>query len=219
MSPLTSRSCETEDIEHDTHTGRYIAFEGIEGAGKTTVANRIARLLEAQGHHVVRVREPGGTDVGEHIREVLLSGDHEPLAMTEAVLFAAARAQLVTEKVNPALAVGSWVLSDRSAYSSLAYQAGGRGLNLDDVRTLNDIAIGGTWPDTIVLLRADPRTGLGRQRVGDRIGDEHLEFHREVADTFDALAVVEPERFVVVNASRPLEDVVAQTITALRIES
>jgi dTMP kinase len=218
MSSFTSQACETEDMEHGTHTGRYIAFEGIEGAGKTTVANRIAHLLKAQGHHVVRVREPGGTSVGEHIREVLLSGDHQPLAMTEAVLFAAARAQLVTEKVNPALAVGSWVLSDRSAYSSLAYQAGGRGLDLDDVRTLNDIAIGGTWPDTVVLLRADPRTGLGRQRVGDRIGDEHLEFHLDVADTFDALAAVEPDRFVVVDASLPLEDVVARTITALRIE-
>jgi dTMP kinase len=205
-------------MEHGPHTGRYFAFEGIEGAGKTTVANRIGRHLEAKGHHVVRVREPGGTDVGEHIRAVLLSGDHQPLAMTEAVLFAAARAQLVTEKVIPALAAGSWVLSDRSAYSSLAYQAGGRGLNLDDVRTLNDIAIGGTWPDSVVLLRADPRTGLGRQRVGDRIGDESLEFHREVADAFDALAVVEPERFVVVDASLPLEDVIAQTIVALRIE-
>ena len=219
MNSLASRSCETEDMEHGTHTGRYIAFEGIEGAGKTTVANRVARVLEDHGHHVVRVREPGGTDVGEHIREVLLAGDHQPLAMTEAVLFAAARAQLVTEKVNPALAVGSWVLTDRSAYSSLAYQAGGRGLDLDDVRTLNDIAIGGTWPDTVVLLRADPEIGLGRQKVGDRIGDEKLEFHREVADTFDALAAVEPDRFVVVNASLPLEDVVAQTITALRIES
>ena len=219
MSSFNSQACETGDMEHGTDTARYIAFEGIEGAGKTTVADRIARHLEAQGHHVVRVREPGGTNVGEHIREVLLSGDHQPLAMTEAVLFAAARAQLVAEKVNPALAAGSWVLSDRSAYSSLAYQSGGRGLDLDDVRTLNHIAIGGTWPDTVVLLRADPRTGLGRQSVGDRIGDENLEFHREVADTFDALAADEPERFVVVNASLPIDDVVAQTITALRIES
>jgi dTMP kinase len=205
-------------MEHGTRIGRYIAFEGIEGAGKTTVADRVASRLGALGHHVVRVREPGGTDVGEHIREVLLAGDHQPLPMTEAVLFAAARAQLVAEKVAPALEAGSWVLSDRSAYSSLAYQSGGRGLDLADVRTLNDIAIGGTWPDTVVLLRTDPGTGLGRQSVGDRIGDESLEFHRGVADTFNALAASEPERFVVVDATLPLEDVVAQAIQALRIE-
>lgn len=206
-------------MDHGTLSGRYIAFEGIEGAGKSTVADRVASHLEAQGHQVVRVREPGGTDVGEHIREVLLAGDHQPLGMTEAVLFAAARAQLVAEKVVPALEAGSWVLSDRSAYSSLAYQAGGRGLSLADVRTLNDIAIGGVWPDTVVLLRTDPRTGLGRQRVGDRIGNESLEFHGAVADAFAAIAASEPERFVVVDASIPLEDVVAQTIAALRIQT
>ncbi|MEN8238584.1 MAG: dTMP kinase [Actinomycetota bacterium] len=205
-------------MEDGTHSGRYIAFEGIEGAGKSTVANRVGAYLEERGHHVVRVREPGGTDVGEHIREILLAGDHQPLAMTEAVLFAAARAQLIAEKVLPALEAGSWVLSDRSAYSSLAYQAGGRGLDLADVRTLNDIAIGGNWPDTVVVLRTDPRTGLGRQMVGDRIGDESLEFHGQVAGAFDALAAAEPGRFVVVDASLPLDDVVAQAIHALRIE-
>jgi len=213
------RAVASGDMEHDTRIGRYIAFEGIEGAGKSTVADRVASHLEAKGHHVVRVREPGGTDVGEHIREVLLAGDHQPLGMTEAVLFAAARAQLVAEKVVPALEAGSWVLSDRSAYSSLAYQAGGRGLSLADVRTLNDIAIGGVWPDTVVLLLTDPATGLGRQSVGDRIGNESLEFHGEVADAFAAIAASEPERFVIVDASIPLEDVVAQTIAALRIQT
>ena len=205
-------------MDHLNRSGRYIAFEGIEGAGKSTVADSVARHLEALGHDVVRVREPGGTDVGEHIREVLLAGDHQPLAMTEAVLFAAARAQLVAEKVVPALQDGSWVLSDRSAYSSLAYQSGGRGLDLADVRALNDIAIGRVWPDTVVLLRTDPGTGLSRQSIGDRIGDESLEFHGAVADAFATIAAAEPERFVVVDASLPLEDVVAQTIRALRIE-
>jgi dTMP kinase len=199
-------------MEHGTRTGRYIAFEGIEGAGKSTVADRVAGHLATLGHHVVRVREPGGTDVGEHIREVLLAGEHQPLAITEAVLFAASRAQLVAEKVAPALDAGSWVLSDRSAYSSLAYQAGGRGLDLADVRTLNDIAIGGLWPDTVVLLRTDPRTGLGRQMVGDRIGDETLEFHGIVADAFIALAASEPDRFVVVDAALPLDDVVTRAL-------
>jgi dTMP kinase len=205
-------------MERGIHTGRYIAFEGIEGAGKSTIADRVASHLEARGHHVVRVREPGGTDVGEHIREVLLAGDHQPLAMTEAVLFAAARAQLVAEKVVPALEAGFWVLSDRSAYSSLAYQSGGRGLNLANVRMLNDIAIGGVWPGTVVLLRTDAGTGLARQSAGDRIGDESLEFHGAVADAFTSIAASEPERFVVVDASLPLEDVVGQAIQALGIE-
>jgi dTMP kinase len=139
--------------------------------------------------------------------------------MTEAVLFAAARAQLVAEIVAPALASGSWVLSDRSAYSSLAYQAGGRGLELADVRTLNDIAIGGLWPDTVVLLHTDSRTGLGRQSVGDRIGDESREFHESVAAAFDALAAQEPLRFVVIDATRPLADVVDATLEAIGIAS
>ena len=158
------------DRDH-TNIQRYIAFEGIEGAGKSTVADRVADCLEAQGHRVVRVREPGGTEVGEHIREVLLGGEHAPLPLAEAALFAAARAQLVAEQVTPALESGAWVLSDRSAYSSLAYQAGGRGLDLGDIRRLNDIALGGVWPDTVVLLRADPDVGLTRQAVSDRIGD------------------------------------------------
>jgi dTMP kinase len=206
-------------MDHEKRNGRYIAFEGIEGAGKSTVADMVAGHLEATGHDVVRVREPGGTDVGEHIREVLLAGDHQPLAMTEAVLFAAARAQLVAEKVVPALDAGSWVLSDRSAYSSLAYQSGGRGLDLADVRTLNHIAIGGVWPDTVVLLRTDAATGLSRQSVGDRIGDEAMEFHEAVADAFASIAAAEPDRFVVVDGSLPLGDVVAQTIQSLGIET
>ncbi len=204
-------------MEHDVPTGRYVAFEGIEGAGKSTVADRVAGVLEDRGHRVVRVREPGGTAVGEHIREILLGGDHHLLPMTEAVLFAAARAQLVSETVQPALETGAWVLSDRSAYSSLAYQAGGRGLDTAQIRTLNDIAIGGTWPDRVILLRTEPTTGLARQSVGDRIGDERLAFHEAVAAAFDRFAALEPDRFSVIDASLPLDTVVSHTVQALRI--
>jgi len=197
--------------------GRYVAFEGIEGAGKSTIANRVARHLETQGHVVVRVREPGGTDVGEHIREILLDGDHAPVPRCEAALFAAARAQLVAQKVIPALEDGAWVLSDRSAYSSLAYQGAGRGLGLEDVRTLNDIALGGLWPDVVVLLRTDPDVGLARQEVGDRIGSESREFHRRVADAFDMLAEQDRERFVVVDATASLDEVAHETLVALGV--
>lgn len=195
--------------------GRYIAFEGVEGAGKSTVVAHVARHLGDLGVSVVLVREPGGTTVGEDIREILLGGEHHPSARAEATLFAAARAQLVVEKVTPALENGSWVLTDRSAYSSLAYQAVGRGLDLDEIRQLNDIALGGVWPDTVILLRLEAEAGLSRQAVSDRIGDESGAFHARVAAAFDMLAEREPDRFVVVDASAPSEEVVASVIAAL----
>ncbi len=194
---------------------RYIAFEGIEGAGKSTVSERVAAHLRSLGHHVLMVREPGGTDVGEQIREILLGGGGEPTPMAEAVLFAASRAQLIETTVRPAFATGTWVLSDRTVYSSLAYQAYGRGLDLDSVRTLNDIAIGGMWPEAVVLLRLDTNSGLGRQSVGDRIGDEAAAFHERVANGFDALAAAEPDRFLIVDATQPVGEVVADVIAGL----
>jgi dTMP kinase len=122
---------------------------------------------------------------------------------------------LISEFVSPALADGAWVLSDRTAYSSLAYQSGGRGLPLDEIWTLNDIALGGVWPDAVVLLRLEPGTGLGRQLDADRIGNEGVDFHRKVAAAFDRLAASEPNRFVVVDASLPVDDVVGNVIDGL----
>lgn len=197
---------------------RYIAFEGIEGAGKSTVARRIADFLRARGDRVVCVREPGGTEVGEKIRDVLLTMDHSVTPRAEAALFAASRAQLIHETVSPALRDGAWVLSDRTAYSSLAYQAGGRGLPLEEVRELNDIALGGVWPDVVVLLRVDPSVGLDRQKASDRIGGEPSEFHVRVAQAFDELAEAEPKRFVVVDASKAVDDVVAEVLDCLGLE-
>ncbi len=194
---------------------KYIAFEGTEGAGKSTVVRRVAAHLRDRGIDVVTVREPGGTKVGEAIRAILLDGHLVPQARAEATLFAAARAQLIAEVVLPALERGAWVLSDRSAYSSLAYQAGGRGLPLDEVRRLNDIALGGIWPQVAVLLRVDRSRGLGRQATGDRIGDEGADFHDAVIAAFDALAALEPDRFVVVDAGNDLDDVVADVVDRL----
>jgi dTMP kinase len=194
---------------------RYIAFEGVEGAGKSTIARLVADHLTGLGERVVRVREPGGSEVGEKIRDVLLTMDHDVAPRAEAALFAASRAQLISEFVSPALADGAWVLSDRTAYSSLAYQAGGRGLPLDQVWALNDIALGGVWPDVVVLLRLEPGAGLGRQLDPDRIGNEGVEFHEKVAAAFDRLAASEPDRFIVVDASRPVEDVVESVIEGL----
>ena len=194
---------------------RYIAFEGVEGAGKSSVAAAVADNLRSTGLSVVSVREPGGTGVGEAVRSILLEGTEHPLPRAEAALFAAARAQLVAERVRPALESGSWVVSDRSAYSSLAYQAGGRGIPMDQVRELNDIAIGGLWPETVFLLRVDANDGLARQAVPDRIGGETGAFFADVVAAFDQLAAAEPERFVVVDASRSLDAVVGEVLERL----
>ena len=186
----------------------YIAFEGIEGAGKSTVAERVGERLVADGHRVVRVREPGGTAVGESIRNILLSHDLAPEPWTEALLFAASRAQLAAEVVGPALDDGSWVLTDRSVYSSLAYQGAGRRLGIEDVRSVNEPGLLGVWPSLVILLAVDAAEGLSRQAVGDRIGDEGIHFQQAVADGFATIAAAEPDRFVVVDAGAPLDVVV-----------
>jgi dTMP kinase len=199
----------------DNLAARYIAFEGIEGAGKSTVANRVADHLRTSGVDVVAVREPGGTLVGERIRKILLEDAEGPVPLAEAALFAASRAQLIHDVVKPALAAGSWVLSDRSAYSSLAYQAIGRGLGLERIRELNDIAIDRVWPGRVVLLRLAATDGLARQAVDDRIGGEGEAFHRSVADAFDQLAAAEPDRFLVVDATMTIDEVVVASIEGL----
>ena len=190
--------------------GRYVALEGIEGTGKSTMQQHLASGLRRAGHSVIEVREPGGTPAGEEIRTVLLSHDYRVDPWTEALLMAASRAQLAAEVIRPALARGDWVISDRSVYSSLAYQGGGRGLGVDLVRSVNEAGLEGTWPDVVVVLDVDPGIGLSRQRVADRIGAEGLEFQSRVAETFLALAEAEPDRVHVVDASPALDTVTAE---------
>jgi len=194
----------------------YIAFEGIEGAGKSTVAERIGARLEADGLQVVRVREPGGTTVGESIRQILLSHELAPEPWTEALLFSAARAQLATEIVGPALEDGAWVLSDRSVYSSLAYQGAGRRLGIEEVRRVNEPGLLGIWPSMVILLAVEPDEGLARQAIGDRIGDEGVRFQQAVADGFAAVAASEPDRFVIIDTSAPLDEVVEAAYREMR---
>ena len=195
---------------------RYVALEGIDGAGKTSVSAALALLLEAAGHEVVRVREPGGTAVGEGLRQILLDGP--PVTpWAEALMFAAARAQLVTEVIRPALGRGAWVLSDRSVYSSLAYQGAGRGLGVDRVRRINQPGLRGVWPDLVVLLTVSPQEGLARQARPDRIGAQGAPFHRAVAEGCSRRATEDPGRFVVIDAGRPVEQVVARAWDALGV--
>lgn len=194
----------------------YVAFEGLEGAGKSTVVVRLAERFRREGHTVVTVREPGGTDLGEGIRSLLLDPRRAIDPWAEAALFAASRAQLAAEIVRPALASGAWVFSDRTVYSSLAYQGGGRQLGIEEVRRLNAAALAGTWPDRVVLLRVDASEGLRRQDGEDRIGREALDFHLRVGKAFDELAAADPDRFIVVDAHLGLDDVVDEVHDRLR---
>ena len=196
-----------------TGAKRYIALEGIDGAGKTTVLAALTERLEDAGHEVVRVREPGGTAVGESLRNLLLEGP--PMsAWAEALMFAADRAQLVEEVVRPALARSAWVLSDRSVYSSLAYQGAGRGLGIGQVRQINEPGLSGTWPDLVILLTVGPEAGLARQERADRIGSEGDSLLPSVAEAFERLASQDPDRFVVIDAEQSFERVIDQVWAA-----
>ena len=189
--------------------GRLITVEGLDGAGKTTLVAGLAGALGATA-----LREPGGVAVAERIREVVKGLDCDPRA--EALLFAAARAQLVAEALLPRLDAGETVLLDRFVDSSLAYQGGGRGLGVEAVRAINVFATGGLRPDRTLYLRVDPEAGL--DRVGGRGGADRFEdlaLLRRVADTYDRLAEAEPQRFVVIDASQPPERVLATAIQAL----
>jgi dTMP kinase len=174
-------------------SGFYLAIEGGEGAGKTTVGTLVVQALTERGEQVVSVREPGSTDLGREIRRLLLHWqDMTPWA--EAMLYAAQRAQVVAALVAPALARDSFVISDRSLYSSLAYQGAARGLGIGPVRFVNELAVGGLLPDLVVVLMVDTRTGLSRQGDPDRIGGESPDFHQNVLDGYRDLAAAEPDR-------------------------
>jgi dTMP kinase len=177
-------------------TGRFIAFEGGDGSGKSTQAARLAGALGA-----VLTREPGGTEIGRLIRGVLLDPAHDVMSdRAEALLYAADRAQHLVEVVEPALQAGRHVVSDRSAWSSVVYQGVGRGLGLDAVRAINDWALEGRWPDLVVLLDVDPTVAATRfTRDLDRLEQAGPSFHQAVRDAYLSLAAADPERWVVVD--------------------
>ncbi len=197
--------------------GRFVTIEGPEGAGKTSQAEQLRGRADAAGIDVVVTREPGGTDVGERVRSILLdpASAHGPRA--DALLFNAARAQLVAEVVRPALARGALVVSTRFTDSTLAYQGYGAGLPLDELRRLARFATDDLRPDLTVLLDLPADVGLARK------GDEmtrfesgfDLDFHRRVRDGFLALAAADPDRFVVVDAAGPMATVAEAVVAAV----
>jgi len=194
--------------------GRFIAFEGGEACGKSTQAARLAASIDA-----VLTREPGGTALGEEVRTLLLHADHDVEARAEALLMAAARAQHVAGVIEPALAASRHVVTDRFTASSLAYQGAGRGLPLDEVRALSTFATGGLEPDLYVLLDIDPASAATRRvRAPDRMESAGDAFHGRVRDAFLALAADSPDRWLVVDGSKPVDEIaglVLSRVTAI----
>ena len=197
--------------------GRLITVEGLDGAGKTTL---VEALADALPRDVTVLREPGGVELSERIRALVKDPvlDVDPRA--EALLYAAARAQLVAERLDPLLAAGKWVLLDRFVDSSLAYQGAGRGLGVEEVRALNLFATGGLTPDRTLLLRIDAAAGLeraGRRSDGtDRLEREERAFFEAIGAAYEALAAAEPERFVVIDAAQEPHAVLADSLAALQ---
>jgi dTMP kinase len=192
-------------------TVHYIALEGVEGSGKTSVGRALAALLAARGREPLVVREPGSTELGEQIRTLLLHSGHV-FPWAEAALFAAQRAQLAAEVIRPALDRGAWVVSDRSYYSSLAYQGGARGLGIGAVRALNEVVLAGVEPGLVAVIDVDPAVGLERQVQPDRIGGEGLVFQQAVGDAYRAMAAAEPDRVKLVDATGSVEDIAGRIL-------
>jgi dTMP kinase len=191
----------------------FVSLEGIDGSGKSTQARLLA---EALGPETLLVREPGGTDVAERIRELLAEPGLELDPMAELLLFCAARADLVARQIRPALEAGRDVVADRFADSSVAYQGGARGLGSAQVVTLTDAATEGLWPDLTVLLRIDPELGLSRAAGDDRFESEGLELQRAVAEAYEELAIVAADRVVVVDGNGSVEEVHERVMRAVR---
>jgi len=191
--------------------GRFLVIDGPDGAGKTTQAVSIAEYFRARGEDVITLREPGATPAGEAIRDLLLDADTDVTALTEMLLYQAARAQIVETVIRPALARGETVVLDRYWYSTAAYQAHGLGLDPVSVRHVSAVATGGVEPDHVFFLDVDPELGLGRiNGERDRIEGRPLDYHRRVRDGFLVEARALGGRATILDASRSADDVAAE---------
>lgn len=199
--------------------GALITIEGLDGAGKTTLAAALQSALAERGLDVRLMREPGGVEVSERVRQLVKDPELEVGARAEALLYAAARAQLVEQALEPLLASGVWVLLDRFVDSSLAYQGVGRGLGIEAIRAINRFATGGLIPDRTLLLTIEPAEGKvrSRSRTGplDRLEREPDEFFARIAGAYAALAQAEPARIRPIDGSASPERVVATALEAL----
>ena len=198
----------------------FITIEGPDGGGKTTQMNLLVPALEKLGFDVVRTREPGGTPIGDQIRSVIMDMKNKSMhPRAEILLFCASRAQLVEELIRPSLAAGKIVLCDRYADSTMAYQGYGHGLDRDLLKTLLNFATGGLKPDLTILLDISAESGLRRRITNhdewNRMDDYALQFHERVRNGYLKMAAEEPERFVIINADRPKEEIHEEIISIL----
>jgi dTMP kinase len=189
-----------------------ISLEGVDGSGKSTQAKL---LVEALGPETVAIREPGGTDAAERIRELLADPSVELEPLAELMLFCAARADLTERVIRPALEAGKTVVSDRFSDSSVAYQGAARGLGVGEVISLCDTATDGLWPDLTLLLKVDPEVGLGRAESDDRFEAEGLDLQRAVAEAYAEIAIIASDRVVVIDATGSVEEVHARVLAAV----
>lgn len=200
-----------------SRAGLFIAFEGGDGAGKSTQAARLAETLESRGLSVLRTREPGGTPIGEKLRALVLDHGHGHIdARTEALIFAASRAAHAEQVIRPALERGGIVLTDRYIDSSVAYQGAGRGLGAEAVRSLNEWATSGLEPELTVLLDVEPDLGRSRRTAGDagedRMESEADDFHAQIRAAFLKLAEDRPEAYLVLPARLPVDELAGRIL-------
>ncbi|WP_312811301.1 dTMP kinase [Sedimentibacter sp.] len=190
--------------------GIFIVLEGPDGSGKSTMAKKIGKYFSEQGREIEFTREPGGTKISEKIRELILDNNNTEMNYrTEALLYAAARAQLVTEKIIPWLQHGKIVISERFVYSSLVYQGIGRGLGIEEIKNINKFATADLRPDLVLLLDVNPEKGLRRKLNidgGDRLENESISFHKQVYEGYKKLALSCPE-IKTINAERTIDEI------------
>ena len=209
-------------IDKLTNTTGFIALEGVNGAGKSSLLDSIAEFLKNNNSDFILTKEPGGSPtIGAEVRKLLLNNKESLSELGELLLFAADRAEHVEQVIKPALAKQKIVLTDRYYYSTLAFQGYGRGLNLDHIQTLNELATQGVKPDLILLLDLDPAVGLRRNQSAEKSRDsfeeETIEFHQKIRNGFLEVAKNSPENFIIISAEQEQEAVKAEAIEIMNL--
>lgn len=202
----------------DFLVGKFLVLDGTEGAGKSTQSKMLRDHLVALGLDVLAVRDPGSTDIGEKVRQILLDPASSEMAMRcEMLLYMSARAQMMAQVILPALQAAKTVICDRFVSSTLAYQLGGDGLTAQEIRAVADVAIRGRWPDLTLILDMPPDKSLARvTRARDRIEQRPIAYHEQVRRNYLALAQADPRRYRVVRADQPLDQVHSEILTAVQ---
>ena len=199
--------------------GKFIVFEGPDGSGKTTILKNVNKILTKEGYQISLLREPGGTDISEKIRDIIIDNNNQAMdPKAEALLFAASRAQLVEEKIRPALARGELVLCDRFVLSSLTYQGIGRGLGVEEIKMINDFATDGLSPDLTIFFHIDYKTALIRKRANftaDRLENEDFDFHKKIFDGYLEIAETYKDKIINVDATLSIEDVTNNVLSLI----